>query len=138
MAKWQNDLDDALESVQEVVNNIEIEGDEGGWRLDVQAAIWPFAVLTFLVLIFVVEDSGRYAWLVFIAAWVLDGIATAIRTRRVSFSLYGLATIVFLALGFVWGYWHPGWLVFVAAWALESLFRRRRPRVIRWKKSDNS
>lgn len=38
-------------------------------------------------------------------------------------SIYMLATIVFLAIGFLFGMWHPGWLIFLVATALVMLLR---------------
>jgi len=36
-----------------------------------------------------------------------------------------IATIVFLAVGFIWGVWHPTWLVFLIPGAITITSRRR-------------
>jgi len=35
--------------------------------------------------------------------------------------IYPIATLVYLFIGFYWGYWHPGWLVFIGAWIVEEI-----------------
>lgn len=41
------------------------------------------------------------------------------RSERISGALWVMAVAVFLSLGFIGGWWHPGWLVFVAAVAIQ-------------------
>jgi transcriptional regulator with XRE-family HTH domain len=40
-------------------------------------------------------------------------------------NIYGMATIAFLIIGLVWGYWHPGWIVFGIAWLIRTIANPR-------------
>jgi hypothetical protein len=76
------------------------------------------AVAAFVIIGFT-TGSWHPAWIVFLAvpaAAIIAGIATGRRgiVRSVTGIVSILAMAAFLALGFVWGLWHPGWVVFLA------------------------
>ena len=41
--------------------------------------------------------------------------------KVVSDMLFPLATVIYLIMGFVWDFWHPGWLIFVVAAFLNPI-----------------
>ena len=95
--------------------------------------IYPVAVLVFLVLGF---RWGHWhtVWVVFPIAWVIEEIASFVKTGRLDISAYGVASVVFLILGFGWRLWHPGWLVFVVAWVLTEAVQVKKPKKKKRKK----
>ena len=109
----------------EFITEDEDEDEPGGFRylynysFNFSGIIYPLAVLIFLIMGFQ-WGLWRMVWVIFPIAWVIEEIASYIKTGRLDISVYSVASIIFLVLGFVWGLWHPGWLVFVIAWVLSE------------------
>lgn len=55
---------------------------------------------------------------------LIDSLSTedddASSLQRLKNMINPAATIIFLALGFFAGMWHPGWIIFVVAWLLKK------------------
>ena len=89
--------------------------------IEVSGAIYPLATLIY---IFIGFRYGLWhpGWLVFLGAWIVDEIASYIRTGKLDISIYGIAAVVFLILGFIFGQWSYSWMVFIFAWVIDSVF----------------
>ena len=99
------------------------ETERVGFQVNIRGAIWPFALLVFLVIgFFDIQPWGR-AWLVFVIAWVIEEIVDWFRLGRFGISIYSIAGILFLGAGFFdIVSWSRAWLIFVAAWVIDELF----------------
>ena len=68
-------------------------------------------------------NGGNYSSV----ADVLDPVESDVSSiKRLEKAINPLATLIFLALGFLWGMWHPGWIVFVVAWVFKRFLKYSR------------
>jgi len=125
---WSSDGDDFDEF-------IEIEDrTRSGFRLELENAIYPVAVLVYLLLGFT-RGWWHPGWVIFIGAWILEEVVGLIRTGKFRVSVYSIAAAAFVMIGFFTGEWGLALLVFVAAWILDEVIVRDKPR--RKKKKDD-
>jgi len=111
------------------------DDDNTGYNITLSfgGVVYPIALLVFMVLRFIEPWQMRQAWVVFPIAWVIETIISYIKTGRFgTTSIYSVAAVVFLIMGFGWSLWHPGWIVFVAAWVLKEVVNVAMPRRKKW------
>ena len=82
----------------------------------IQGAIFPLAILAYLIM-GLYFDLWHPGWIIFVLAALVSGFISYIKARRFKMSIYTLATVVFIAIGFLAGQWV--WLIFVGAWVLS-------------------
>lgn len=90
------------------------------YRFDFQNAIYPLALLIFLVS-GAIFDDWSHSWIIFVAAWAIDEIIDYVRKGKFGISVYGIATALFIITGFVFDMWSYAWLFFVAAWVVDEM-----------------
>ncbi len=79
--------------------------------------IGSLAVIAYLIL--GVFGYWHPAWIIFVAVPIVEFIVTSIVNRYsvakffVDFPFAVVATLAYLLLGCLWGYWHPGWILFL-------------------------
>jgi transcriptional regulator with XRE-family HTH domain len=115
-------LAEALEQAPDtkVRGHFTFDGAEG-----IKGAIFPLAILVYLVMGFYF-DLWHPGWMIFVLAALLSGFFSYIKAGRFNMSIYTLATVAFLAIGFITGQWV--WLIFVGAWVLNCImgsFRKK-------------
>jgi len=110
------------------------DGVRGGFRLELENAIYPIAVLIYLFLGFT-RGLWHPGWVIFIGAWILEEIVGLIRTGKFRVTVYGIAAVIFVVLGLFFIQWSWALLVFVVAWIIDEVVVRDKPR--RRKKKDD-
>ena len=99
-------------------------------------AAFPFFALATLVYVLLVLlsslkvlDFGErnvFLWglLIFLIVPVAQTVQDCISKRRYSSGVtFILCLAAFLAVGFVWGTWHPGWMIFLIAPLIDSVIK---------------
>lgn len=74
------------------------------------AASFLIALIAFVLLHYYLPEHKNYAWLVFLLV-PLAPFITGLKKITISYTM--LVVIVYLILGFVCHWWHPGWVLFL-------------------------
>jgi len=94
----------------------------------------PFISLLVFLWLAIGFDLAHPGWVVFFAIPITDTLLNGKFNAKKLITL--VATVTYLLLGFVGGYWHPGWLVFLLIPIINILFFPNKQAIFYWKKSD--
>ena len=82
------------------------------------AASFLIALIAFVLLHYYLPEHKNYAWLVFLLV-PLAPFITGLKKITISYTM--LVVIVYLILGFVCHWWHPGWVIIVGTIIVISI-----------------